>query len=293
MYKEVTFDPSCLADFSYYIMLKSGFGAERGRFLTVPLKEWVREAFQVVKSSQLGEVKQKSIKNFLNKFMKESNSASLAMPFDRVAVANDLTHEWLAWQDAQHKFFPFDVIVSDRVGDLYTCCDEAHDDKGKWYVPPTKMIRRVSKDYIDNVMPIIKVSKSIYLVDPFIPIPNNQFIGDLVSAAITFNVKEITIFTGINNPNFLSILNHIMHGTQGNKPKLTVVHSDHSIIHDRYFFSECAAIKSGHGFTIKSQTNELTDFTSLGFASNDEIELVLKRLNAFMKDNPNSVYCIK
>jgi len=60
MYQEVAFDPKCLSEYHYYGLLKSEFGFEKGRYISAPIKEWVREAYKAVKTSPLIQPNKKS-----------------------------------------------------------------------------------------------------------------------------------------------------------------------------------------------------------------------------------------
>lgn len=73
MYKEIAFDPECMAEYEYYGLLKQNFGFEKGRYVIASKKEWAKEAFQAVKASEISPVKKKSVTNYLNNLQKEKN----------------------------------------------------------------------------------------------------------------------------------------------------------------------------------------------------------------------------
>ncbi|MFA3791312.1 hypothetical protein AB6T38_09355 [Aliiglaciecola sp. SL4] len=293
MYKEVTLDPDCFNDFSYYILLQNSFGPEKGRFLSVSKRNWIQETFQIVKNSQLGEVKKKSIKHFLNKLQKDKTQNVILLNDSRQLVGKEQVQKWLDWHKVQHAFAPFDLIISERL-EQHFWSNGTFNDNENWVVPPSKLVRRDANEYLKQLVPILNFSKSIFLVDPYIPIPNNDFVKSLITQSQKLGVKQITIFTSINNPDFQNVLKKISKEITVNITfKVVVVRSKFSVIHDRYLFSECAAIKSSHGFTEKATTGELTDNTSFSLVGKDEIDLVRNRLQLFEKENVDCVYSLE
>ena len=57
MYKEVSFDPSCMGSMEYYGLVKQHFGYDHGRYISANIKAWAREAMKCAIAADLPPVK--------------------------------------------------------------------------------------------------------------------------------------------------------------------------------------------------------------------------------------------
>ena len=112
MYKEVAFDPTCMAYMEYYGLVTQHFGFDNGRYIAADFKAWAREAMIHVKDSGLQPIKQQSIKNYLNKLARSKYHEEFILTEDRKGVK---VEEWRQWWKEQRKTREFSITISESI----------------------------------------------------------------------------------------------------------------------------------------------------------------------------------
>lgn len=289
MYKEVTIDPECFSDYSYYTLLKKDFGFEKGRYLSIPVKSWVKEAVQAVKSSDIGDVKQQSIKRYLNQLQQGKISDLVLLTDKRKDIACDKVEQWLRWYPEQEGYRAFSAKLSEKKQAGYIDHTEVLEEHPNWNISPTLQVLRTTTDLVTALEPIVALSNKIIIVDSYFRFASNPTLLKLLECAITNNIKSIEIITSMDTVNHQSVFDNQYRQLVGQFPKIEIFKIQRGLIHDRYFITDCAAIKSGQGFSADVIKGIPADYASFNLASIKECEHVMTQVVKSRGENPDNL----
>lgn len=295
MYKEVAFDPQCLEEYHYYGLLKSGFGEEKGRYVIAALNAWVCEAVHYVKNSELKDIKKHSIKNFLNRLKREKGGGIVLLPADRRASLDPKTvSNWEQWYEWQRAYRDFSVTVSERELKGALTYEDIIGDCVSWNISPTVRIERNPDQIIGMLIPIIRLSSSILLIDNYFKLSGNDVLKALLDEIQRFpNIKKLDVVTSIDTKSPDQVFNREYRNNYSYLPKITLVVADDRFFHDRYFITDKAAIKAGHGFTSSMPKGAHSDGLSIGICGEHEkAETESELKNAFERELARSVVLV-
>lgn len=272
MYKEIAFDPQCLKEYHYYGILKSAFGAEKGRFIVAALNEWVAEAFAIVKNSEIQDVKKKSVKNYLNSLRKNKGADLLVLPFYRKSVADATTvADWYGWFVNQREYMDFDAIVSERdiVGAVNY--EEIIGDCEGWNVPPTVRVDRSPAAIVAVLIPILRFGTCVTIIDQFFKLAGNNVLHELLRyLSDVKNIKKLTIVTSIDTAGPDRVFDIEYRANYIYLPKVDLVVAPARFFHDRYLITDNSAVKAGHGFSDAPKAGAHADRLSLSLCGKNE-----------------------
>lgn len=290
MYKEVAFDPQCMAEYHYYGLLKERFGFEAGRYVIAPTKEWAKEAFQsVLNSESLQDVKKKSVKTFLNKLSAPRNNSCVILPLSRKGLVFD---NWRDWYEKQNQDKPFDLVISEKVvGALnYDSLIEGHDD---WDIPPTLCVGRNASEIGKILEPLLKLSNKVHLVDQYFSLANNQVLQTIFEIIEKDkSVKHLHIATSIDTRNPKNVFTNEYLSNFNYMPKVSFTVVPQRFFHDRYLISDKGAIKAGHGFSEGVKQGTQADMLSLNICSELESSNVTQQLKKIINSEQGSTVCL-
>ncbi|WP_431022407.1 DEAD/DEAH box helicase [Erwinia rhapontici] len=285
MYKEIAFDPECMAEYEYYGLLKQSFGFEKGRYVIASTKEWAKEAYQAAKDSQIQTVKKKSITNYLNKLQKEKTRSIFLLPTYRKEVGKESIDNWSAWLDHQNNAYSFSSIISERLGEKGMTYGQINENDENWIIPPTRVISKTASEIVNNLKPIISLSDIVLIVDSYFSLANNAVLKEIFNEIQERkNIVKITLVTSINSkdPNRIFKNEYVDKFTYIPSFELIVV--PERSFHDRYFITNNAAIKAGHGFSEATQQGTQSDRLSLSYVGENEYVDVIDFLNKTIED---------
>lgn len=272
MYKEIAFDPQCLKEYHYYGILKSAFGEERGRYIVAGFNEWLREAFSIVKSSDIQDVKKKSVKRHLNKLQRSKGADVIVLPFDRRSVVDPSdVNDWYEWFVAQKEYMDFDATVSERdiVGAINY--EEIIEDCEGWSVPPTIRVDRNSEAIIGALIPLFRLGSKITIIDQYFKLSGNKVLHELIQyLEYSRNIKELTIVTSIDTANPDNVFDVEYKSSYEYMPRVDMVIAPAKFFHDRYLVTDNSAIKAGHGFSDAPKSGMPSDRLSINICSKNE-----------------------
>jgi hypothetical protein len=151
MYKEVAFDPACMANMEYYGLVKQHFGFEKGRYIAADVKAWAREAMRHVKDSDLQPIKQQSIKNYLNKLGRSKYHEEFMLAEDRKGINIE---EWNSWWLEQRKIREFAITISESANDGCVNVDQINSGCDEWKIPSSVSVNRTAHDIVNVLLPL-------------------------------------------------------------------------------------------------------------------------------------------
>lgn len=289
MYKEIALDPHCMAEFHYYALLKSAFGFENGRYVIAPTKDWVREAYKSVKASNISPNKQKSVTNFLNKVQRDKSNTLIFLPRDRtnLTIQNGYTN-WAEWVSTQQFFRPFSAVVSENTRTSSINYEQIIDGNESWVIPPTLWIDKSVRDIMAVVEPLFHVGKDLIIADPYFKLPGNTLLKALLENAKLSGVSKVTIVTSMECSNLLGVFEREYKTLLNEKIKIHYVRVPNGFIHDRYVFTDKAAIKAGQGFVVAPEKGLQSDHLSISLCGLEEYKDTRTRIEQYQQQKPES-----
>ncbi|MBU1310186.1 MAG: hypothetical protein KKE30_11730 [Gammaproteobacteria bacterium] len=268
MYQEVSLDPHCLSEFHYYGLLKSNFGYEAGRYAVAPLRDWIKEAYQAAKSAEdLGPVKKKSITNFLNSLLKDKSQDKIIMPRYRSHIS---AVDWLDWLEHQRALRPFNSVISERVGSALSY-EEIIAGHQCWVIPPTKRVDKTAESIVEVFSSLLRIGGNLVIIDQYFSLASNPVLKAIFNFLQTNqNVLSITLVTSIDAADPAAVFEREYKEEYAFIPKFNLVIVPSKFFHDRYFFTEYGALKSGQGFIVGAALGAQADKLSINLCGKDE-----------------------
>uniref|UniRef100_UPI00404820F5 hypothetical protein n=1 Tax=Rheinheimera sp. TaxID=1869214 RepID=UPI00404820F5 len=290
MYREVAFDPQCLAHYEYYSLLKQGIGFETGRYVVAPMKEWLSEAFAAAKNStELAPIKRQSVKQFLNKMLKEHGSKRILLPKYRPIINES---DWHNWYQAQVQFQVFDVVVSERVEEALTH-DNILDNNQKWYIPPTTRIEKQVPSIMDVVGKLMRFGGEVTLIDQYFRLATNDVLHAIFDVLNSDkSITSLTLVTSVTTLNPQGVFDNEYKIRYPGIPKLKLIVAPERFFHDRYMMSSYGALKSGQGFADGVPMGAQSDRLSIGLCGQEECSETLGDLKTLIDGGKATVYCL-
>lgn len=283
MYKEVAFDPKCMADMVYYRLLKQHFGFEKGRYVSAQIKTWANEAMQVVKDSNLKTIEEQSIKNYLNKIVRSKKDRyAFILPTDRQKIN---AGDWDKWLEAQTAQRDFSLVVSNKAIEGSIDIDQIDDGNEDWEIPASLDVLRKAEDITNALHPMMSISKSLTLIDPYFRLTQNRTLERLIVSENCNNLEQITIVTAMKAPNALSIFQREYQSLKKPTLQLKWLEMPEKLFHERYAITDIGAVRSGPGFMESTIKGANSDFAPFNLISIHEANRALCDLSRLMEEN--------
>ena len=282
MYKEVALNPECMADMDYYRLLKQHFGFEKGRYVSADIRAWVAEAMQIVKTSNLQPVRQKSVKNYLNKLGRgRHDKHAFILPKDRERITADNWNNWLTAQIAQRKF---SLIVSNKAIEGSINIEQIDDGNEAWEIPASVDVLRNADDIVNALEPMIAISINLTIIDPYFRLTKNGTLVKLLQTEKCANLKRITIVTAMESPNAQSIFEREYQSLLKENIKFKWLKMPEKFFHERYAITEIGAIRSGPGFMENTLKEANSDYAPFNLISRVEADRALNDLSRLIEE---------
>lgn len=287
MYKEVAFDPSCMADIEYYNLVKQHFGFEKGRYIAAEIKSWAREAMALVKESDLKPIRKQSVKNYLNRLGHSKSSEEFLLTRDRQVVSAAC---WRDWVDEQQKIRRFSFTIAHGAGDDVINIDRINDGCVEWDVPASISIDRGNpKDIIAALSPLLVLSNNITIVDQYFLLPGNKVLAALFHAIGTTSVRSLRIATTLSPPNILNVYNREFRNRNVSNIHFEWIKAPSKYFHDRYVITDAGAVRSGQGFMVDVEKGTHSDLANINIIGQDEASRTLHELEKLLEDRRATV----
>ncbi|HBT58466.1 MAG TPA: hypothetical protein DEA92_15260 [Pseudomonas sp.] len=289
MYKEVAFDPCCLRSFEYYSLLKQQFGFDRGRYVSADRRAWAQEAMTAVKQAGLSVIREKSVKNYLNKLSRSKALGEFWMAPDRPKTEHESWADWLAEQ-AQVR--PFDVTISDPACVGRLDIDAINDGHAEWGIPASMSVPRSANNIVGAVLGLLHLSSSITLIDPYFRLADNRTLLELFTVLQATSVGSICIVSTVDTDNPEGVYQREYLGINRKGIRLDWVLAPNQFFHDRYLITDAGAVRAGHGFmsdAVKGTHADQVNLNLIGIAEAERTQRSLQDLLASGRANIVSI----
>ncbi|SFG74484.1 hypothetical protein SAMN05444062_101213 [Pseudomonas syringae] len=278
MYKEVAFDPSCLGKFEYYSLLKQQFGFEKGRYVAADRRAWAKEAMAVVKRAGLTDIREKSIKSYLNKVARPRGIDEFLLAPDRPKTG---LPRWSDWLDNQLTLRPFDLTISDSVHEGFLNIDLINDGHHDWDVPASISVLREAKEIVGAVVSLLRLSTEITLVDQYFYLAGNNTFRELLVSLLGTSVRSVRVVSAVIPHNPEQVYQREYHALNSQGIGLEWIVAPERYFHDRYLITDVGAIRCGHGFVedlVKGIHADQLNINLIGIAETQRTLQSLKTL---------------
>lgn len=286
MYKEIAFDPACMAEMEYYNLLRQHFGFNQGRYISADIKTWVLEAMRHVKASSLQPIKQQTIKNYINKLSRTKDIEEFHLAEDRKTIKAEVWSDWWSQQDQLRKF---SLTISEntkmpciKMADI----NEKHTD---WIIPTSISIVGSSQEIIRVLMPLCYLSNSITIIDQYFRLADNNVLAGLFSCLQNTNVDNLTIVSTINPDKPSENYDRLYKNLNTKNISFRWILAPDKFFHDRYFLTDIGAIRSGNGFAEQTQKGAHADKLNLNIIDQEEAVRTDFELRKLLTENKGTV----
>ncbi len=286
MYKEVAFDPSCMADIEYFNLVKQHFGFEKGRYISAETKSWAREAMALVKAAKLQTIKEKRVTNYLNKLGKSTKNGRLLLGFllarDRQGIPSPCWQEWL---EEQQKIRHFSCTVADTAGTDRIDIDQINDDCEQWNVPASVSVTRNPQDIVDALYPLLILSDQLTVVDQYFRLSQNPVLARLFTALSSTSVRALRVATSMDTADIQGVYDRNYRALNRSNIHFEWIKAPDRYFHDRYVITEVGAVRSGQGFMADVTKGTHSDLANINIIGQDEAARTLHELGQLLSDN--------
>lgn len=287
MYQDVAFDPKCMSEYHYYGLLKTSFGYEVGRYTIAPLKDWIKEAFHAAKNSEsLEPVKRKSITNYLNSLSRDRTQDKIVLPLHRSHLSAD---DWLSWLAVQQSFEPFSFVISERANNAITFESILAGNIG-WSLPPTLRIDKTEQSIVDGLGALLRFGGNVVIIDQYFRLTGNPVLEEIFRVLqAKKQVSSITLVTSVVAADPVATFNGEYRSRFTYVPRFTLITAPERFFHDRYFFTEFGALKSGQGFSAGTVQGAQADKLSISLCGKAEYHETAAFLDKVVRDGRASL----
>ena len=288
MYKEVTIDPACMAKYEYYALLKLSLGFDEGRYASVDNKSWSKEAMQFIKNtSDMTPVKEKSVKNFLNKVRMEKVPDMFLVDQNRKKIS--ATH-WNEWRKLQEEYRPFSVCISESNISGSVNHDAILEEDKDWKVKPISVDASNADDIIKAISPLLNLSKELTLIDPYFRLSYNKVFDGLLELINNNSITKFTVVSTIDPINLEKTFQDKLKTLNINKHfHFEWIRTPEGHFHDRLLITDVGAITAGHGFMTRIEKGTITDKLNLSLITKKAAQDCLNYISILRNKDPDIV----
>jgi hypothetical protein len=279
MYKEVAFDPACMANMEYYGLARQHFGFDKGRYIAADIKAWAREAMRHVKDSELQPVKQQSIKNYLNKLGRAKYHEDFILAEDRTGLNIE---DWNSWWQEQRKIREFSLTISESVGDGGVNVDQINSGCAEWEIPPSISVARIAHDIVNALLPLALISEEITIIDQYFRLVDNSVLVELFGRLANYSIRKLRVVTAMDTANVLGAYDKNYRSLNVRPISFEWIQAPAKFFHDRYFITNVGALRSGQGFMSDAEKGTHADLANLNIISHTEAHRTLSDLEELL-----------
>lgn len=274
-----------MAEFEFYNLIHQHFGFDHGRYIAADIKEWAKEAMQIVKASNMQTIKQHSVKNYLNRIGRLSDLSEFHLAEDRKNITGD---SWENWWDRQTSIRNFSTTISETKNHAL----RMEDINGKhpdWVIPRSIEVSKEAAYIMNALVPLLMLSEEITLIDPYFSFNQNPVLMELFNQSDCYSINSITIVSAIQpkNPQFIYSLQYKPLNAKGINFKWIV--APDKFFHDRYFISNTGAIRSGQGFSEDIKKGAHSDTYKFNIIGKEEANGAILHLNTILTKGSASI----
>ena len=268
MIKEFAIDPELFCQWAHHLVLRSEFGADKGRLIVDFPKKWKRmlaEATDKLEANGgLPPVKAQTVRNWISKFGGQTD-----LRFVRRAWPYDGNRSWRS--NVEDQASQFDVVLSHQgitAENVLIADDEHRYLANPWFTATTQTrLRREKKAIVDTVWPLVRASSGIIkIVEPnFNPVEPRfmQTFVELIDRLSTTTIREIELhvlrpdmFSQNTLQNFRTHIDRELRSGY----QVRVYFWGHKVeqLHDRYLLTNLGGMELSFGWDEGRLPNETT-----------------------------------
>ena len=254
MIYEYAVDPDLLSNEHNCRTIFDNFKQVNGKLISDSPKQWIRRAYHAINQGNYQPVMKTTIKRNLDKLSKESlienRKAEMWIPG---------LVSWLHYINSQNVKYPYAAVICDeKVSEpiiSYKLSSLFVDAPDCWNSLTQKPVKRIAKNMIDAIEPLLSISKEVMLIDPHIYPHESKYrnvIREILFRANRYNfgrgINKITIHTSDRRMRDMqSSLERGLFSFLPNGFEIIVRMWPENMMHDRYIITDIAGIKFGIG----------------------------------------------
>ena len=167
MLYEYAVDPNLLSEFSNCHLIFANFELERGKLIAAVPRDWKHEASEAIKRMERGPIERKKLQVKLEAFRGVCpNRPWIPHEWDKQ------NETWLEHVKSSQGYQPFAAILTSETSDAkvktYKLDDLLIEPPDVWNAVTSCDVPRKAKEIIDELMPLLRISKDITLIDPYL-----------------------------------------------------------------------------------------------------------------------------
>jgi len=274
---EYAVDPALFSNFNDCRIIFDNFSQEQGRLIAGSPKNWKRQVLENIKKGEIQPVRKKSIKNKLQKLLKEYviNNRNLS--------SWDAESSWLENIAKENNIIPYAAVLTEQKQlnpiESYEASSLFLDAPECWNEHTQISVVRKAKDIVDVIEPLLLLSQNIVIIDRYFKVGESQ--SDNVLKEIIKRANKYCFGKGINKITIhVSDYRDIQRSLRDDSfqeclPigfKVLIYSWPDSIIwHDRFLITDVAGFEFGHGLSEMrpglpvSHTDSYVDIRTLSF----------------------------
>lgn len=253
MFSEYAVDPDLLDDFSNLTFIRESFSPITGRLIADPFRDWKNNAkskiIHAINHSSFRPKEKYKAKRELEKLI---NSRGFCLRPQEI-VENTQAQPWLENIYINNERYPFSAIISNaRHEQAYRPSEFILKEPANWrlHEENTWLVSRDASSLVEAMMPLLKISSDVKLIDPYLDIAKSAYanvLKEIIRRQSEFNFAQgvtcIEVYTQEENfkPDDLNV-DWIPKGFL----KAKTFHKKR--IHDRFLLTEHGCLQFGHGF---------------------------------------------
>lgn len=272
MLYEYAVDPSLLGDINNCRTIFDNFKPERGKLIADVPRKWQQAAFSAINGiphAQCQPVMRKTLKKHLGRLLKESLCANRNPP-----QWNRIEESWLTHVLAAQGAHPYAAILAARTSQELACTYALSElllnAPDCWRSPTQRSVLRNADNIVDALMPLLRISKQITLIDRHLYPGETRYRRVLVE--LVRRIPEMNFGRGVG-----SMTMHVSDQRHDMRDSLQLHLGRHlprgfeivccgwpkSAEHDRFAITDVGGIQLGQGFDEHSPAGTEHVFLSL------------------------------
>lgn len=265
MFYEYAIDPEILSDLSNVRTFFESFRNRPARLIADLPKKWIQEAFFAINQipqEECGPVMRKTLKENLKK-LSENNLCN-----NRTSGDRKREQVWLDYALEEHQKYPFSAILSsdiDAEETVYSISNLFYNIPAYWNSPTQLHVKRNADEMITAIMPLLRVSKIVLLVDPHFSftLPSwdryRAILQKLIELSGEFNygkgISSIDIHTSDRKGGLQAQLNQKIKPFLPTGITIRCFQWPESQMHDRFILTDVGGVSFGHGLDEHTDNN--------------------------------------
>lgn len=267
MLYEYAVDPSLLGDVNNCRTVFDSFRAHNGRLIADVPRQWVRDAFlaiQRIPESECHPVMRKTIKVHLKKLLQQSLCANRP-----IQDWNRSAETWLRYVATSGAKYPYAGVIADAATEVpikaYSVKDLFMTAPESWNAPTQIYVARDAVSIVDALMPLLRISKTVMLIDRHI-YPGEpralRVLKEIIARAHQYSyergIRKVIIHSSDHRQDWQSSLERHVLPILSPGMELEAFLWPKNTEHDRFLVTDVGGISLGEGFDERTRDGTAT-----------------------------------